>query len=229
MSARVQLYTLGMMLIVLLSAGCSALATSTPIPTATTVPPTATPIPPTTTLTPIALTPTLMTTPTVFAGALTVQAYSTSFAATLTAAPTNTPLPPTLAAECSPTDQDAYVYSPGRLQVRSPCIHVIGTVKGAYDANDGDGIIDLDLDPPFKHFLVPANFTTLFNINGTLHVEIICHGAKSVSICTQNPNPLRQPLPKVGQRISAEGRWVLDMGHRGYAELHPVYRWEVIK
>jgi len=78
------------MLIVLLSAGCSALATSTPIPTATTIPPTNTPIPPTATLTPSA-TPTLTPTPTVFAGALTIQAYSTSFAATLTAAPTNTP------------------------------------------------------------------------------------------------------------------------------------------
>ncbi len=196
MNAKFQLYTLVMILIVLVSTGCSAMATSMPTPTSTAVP-TSTIVPPT-------VTPTIEI-------------------------PTNTPLPPTLAAECSPTDQDAYVFAPGRLQVQSPCIHVVGIVKGAYDSDDGDGIIDLDLDPTFKHFLVPANFTTLFNINGTLHVEIICHAAKSESICAQNPDPLRQPLPKVGQHIWAEGRWVLDWGHTGYAELHPVYRWGVVQ
>jgi hypothetical protein len=145
---------------------------------------------------------------------------------------TSTPSPTLYPSECNPTDQDAYVYLPSRLEVRSECISVTGIVRGAYVTEDGDAIIDLDLDEPYKKFLVEANFTTLFNINGTLHVEIICFGEPSnpiaLLVCSSNPDPLRQPLPEVGQHIAVEGRWVLDNGHTGYAEIHPVYRWSVL-
>jgi hypothetical protein len=40
---------------------------------------------------------------------------------------------------------------------------------------------------------------------------------------------VRDPLPKVGQRISAEGRLVQDLFHEDIAELHPLYRWAVVK
>jgi hypothetical protein len=97
---------------------------------------------------------------------------------------------------------------------------------------DGDGIIDLELDEPDRHYLTPGSFKVL---DGYLHLEIPCYGkppyveALATSTCANNPNPLREPLPAVGQRIWAEGRWVQDTFHEDIAELHPLYRWAVSK
>jgi hypothetical protein len=231
MNARVQLYTLGMMAIVFVSAGCSAPTTSTSIPTATSVPPTAIPIPPTTTLTLSTTTPTLTTRPTLSAGARTVQAYSTSFAATPPAAPTNTPRPPTVAPECTPSDQYLYVYYPGRLLVRSPCIRVTGIVKSISQRGEGDGdfTFEVALDSPFERYLNDENRKQW---RGNLHVEIVCFNPSqgySKGVCDNFPESLRVVPPDVGQHIWLEGPWVLDMGHTGWAELHPLYRWGTLK
>lgn len=241
-SQKVRLYAFGLLLLVLYLVGCGTPVTPTPIPatpipipTATPIPPTTTPIPtpvPTVTATPIpTTTPTLTTTPTVFPGALTLQAYSTSFAATLTAAPTETPRPPTVAPECASSDQYRYVYYPGRLLVRSPCIRVTGTVKSISQRGEGDGdfTFEVALDSPFERYLNDENRKQW---QGNLHVEIVCFNPSqgySKGVCDNFPESLRVVPPEVGQRIWLEGQWVLDMGHTGWAELHPLYRWGTLK
>lgn len=132
--------------------------------------------------------------------------------------------------QCQPSDQDAFVYSPDRLEVLSPCLRVSGVVKNVItNPLDGDGVISLAPDPPFEQYLTAVNHQVL---GGTLHVEVICYslslltGQRARSSCRQNPDPLLGPLPAAGQHVWVEGRWVLDHSHGGWAELHPLYRWE---
>ncbi|MEP7200111.1 MAG: hypothetical protein ABI874_09855 [Chloroflexota bacterium] len=151
-------------------------------------------------------------------------------------APSPTPAPrpsPPPTPACAPTNQDDYVYLSFRLEVLAPCIRVSGVVKSAFvNTSDGDGLIDLAPDEPFKRYLKPGNMQTM---NGNLHLEIVCYGKRPYTqsgvdaVCADNPNPVRDPLPKVGQRIWAEGRWVIDLVHDDIAELHPLYRWSLFK
>jgi len=43
--------------------------------------------------------------------------------------------------------------------------------------------------------------------------------------CAADPDPLAPPFPGVGERVWMEGRYVFDLDHGGWAELHPLYRW----
>ena len=136
---------------------------------------------------------------------------------------------PAQPADCEPGDQDAFVYSPDRLEVLSPCIRVSGTVENVLsNPFDGDAVMGLRVDPPFERYLTPVNRASL---GGTLHVEVICHtggliiNPRARSACSQNRHPLSGPLPQAGAHVWMEGRWVLDHSHGGWAELHPLYRW----
>ena len=132
----------------------------------------------------------------------------------------------TAAAACAPTDQDQYVYSPDRLVVEAGCIHVTGVVEAVRTEADGDFHILLALDPAYAHLLTPANQGEEL---GDLVVEPICVGAVSqtsaMAACASDPDPLRPPYPGVGDKIWMEGRFVFDLDHGGWAELHPLYRW----
>ncbi len=133
----------------------------------------------------------------------------------------------TVPAQCEPTDQDLYVYSPSRLLTISPCVRVVGMIKGDENVeNDGDFTFNVDLDPPYRMYLSPASITKK---SGYIHVEIVCYDAQKATVtiaalCAKNPNPLRS-VPPVGQRVWLEGRMVLDAGHASWTELHPLYRW----
>jgi hypothetical protein len=154
--------------------------------------------------------------------------------------PKSTPQPtfsptrlPTSTAECKPTNQDAYVYFDWRFTVLAACVRVSGVVRRAFvNTGDGDGLIDLELDAPYRRYLTPGNRKI---VGGYLHLEIVCYGklpykeSWATEACADNPNPLRDPLPKVGQRIWAEGRLAQDLFHEEIAELHPLYRWAVVK
>jgi hypothetical protein len=67
---------------------------------------------------------------------------------------------------------------------------------------------------------------------GDLYLEIVCCGAPpghNIAVLFNNiPNPQRPPLPAAGQ-ISAEGWWVLDLGHEAHAGFRPVHRFGVRK
>jgi hypothetical protein len=97
---------------------------------------------------------------------------------------------------------------------------------GSPPAADGDLHILVDLDAAYVHLLRPANQGEEL---GDLVVEPVC--VKSVTqtdaidSCAADPDPLAPPYPAVGERVWMEGRYVFDLDHGGWAELHPLYRW----
>jgi hypothetical protein len=143
-----------------------------------------------------------------------------------TPAPTPGPTPqPKHKAACKATDQVRYVYHPDRLQVAKACIRVKGTVAVIRTEADGDLHILIRLDRPYRYLLRPANQGEEL---GDLVVEPVCVGSVSqtdaIVTCHRDHDPLRS-LPSVGMHIWLEGRYVFDLDHGGWAELHPLYRW----
>jgi hypothetical protein len=103
---------------------------------------------------------------------------------------------------------------------------VTGTVQAIRHEADGDLHILLALDPAYRHLLRPANQGEEL---GDLAVEPVCvHSVRqtdAIAICASDPDPFPGPFPAVGERIWMEGRYVFDLEHGGWAELHPLYRW----
>lgn len=137
-----------------------------------------------------------------------------------------TPKPTTKPAACKPTDQDRYVYNPSRLAVQAACIHVSGTVEAVRHEADGDLHILLALDPAYTRLLTPANQGEEL---GDLVVEPVCvrsvKQADAKETCASDPDPFPGSFPVVGEVVWMEGRYVFDLEHGGWAELHPLYRW----
>lgn len=132
-------------------------------------------------------------------------------------------------AACFPTDQDQYVHDPKRLQVLAACLRVTGTIVSLEaSGGDGDVHIRLRLDASYTYLLKPANIS---DQHGDLVVEPVCvHSPREPDIaklCATDPAPFNGPWPAVGQHVWMEGRYVLDVGHSGWAELHPLYRWGI--
>lgn len=146
---------------------------------------------------------------------------------TATVTPGATPRPTArIAATCRPTDQDQFVYNPSRLEVLRSCIRVTGTVAAVRHEADGDLHILLALDPPDRGLLRPANQGEEL---GDLVIEPVCvrgvTQADAVDVCATDPDPMPGPFPTVGEHVWMDGRYVLDLEHGGWAELHPLYRW----
>ncbi len=154
------------------------------------------------------------------AAATSLAPVSPSVSALSSAKPTTKP------SVCKPTDQDRYVYNPSRLAVQAACIHVSGTVEAVRHEADGDLHILLAVDPKYARLLTPANRGEEL---GDLVVEPVC--VRSVSqadakgTCASDPDPFRGSFPVVGEAVWMEGRYVFDLEHGGWAELHPLYRW----
>jgi len=127
---------------------------------------------------------------------------------------------------CAPTDQDLYVYRPARLEPLAPCIRVIGTVVGSSTEADGDIHINVQLDAPYRGVLRPGNDFE----DGELIVEPVCQvappQADAIRICAADASPLGS-VPRTGDHVQIEGRYVLDLQHHSWAELHPLYRWKL--
>lgn len=115
------------------------------------------------------------------------------------------------------------MYHPDRLQVVQQCLRVTGIVAAIRDERDGDKHILLQLDAPYQNLLQPANQ----NEQGDLVVEPVCVGQVSqsdaVDICASDHDPYSAPLPAIGSHVWMEGRYVYDLDHGGWAELHPLY------
>ncbi|MGZ8514451.1 MAG: hypothetical protein ACXWXA_05350 [Candidatus Limnocylindrales bacterium] len=130
-------------------------------------------------------------------------------------------------AACRPTDQDAFVYHPARLQVVNRCVLVYGTVAVIRHEADGDLHMLLALAPKFRNLLRPANQGVEL---GDLVVEPVCVNtvtqADATATCSADKHPLKV-LPTVGDQVWMQGRYVLDLDHGGWAELHPLYRWGI--
>ena len=125
---------------------------------------------------------------------------------------------------CTPGDQDPYVYRPERLKILKPCLHVTGTVDDLQIEADGDVHYRVRLDPPYTGLLVDGNKAQ----GGDLVVEPVCYAlayqADAMGVCSSDRNSLRS-IPQAGDHVWMEGRYVLDIGHTTWAELHPLYRW----
>jgi hypothetical protein len=138
----------------------------------------------------------------------------------------STPRPTTKSSACKPTDQDRYVYNPSRLAVQAACIRVTGTVEAIRHEADGDLHILVALDPAYTYLLRPANQGEEL---GDLVVEPVCvqsvTQADAIGICASDPDPYPGAFPVVGEAVWIEGRYVFDLEHGGWAELHPLYRW----
>jgi hypothetical protein len=138
----------------------------------------------------------------------------------------STPKPTTQPTGCQPTDQDRYVYNPSRLAVQAACIRVTGTVEAVRHEADGDLHVLLAVDPAYTRLLKPANQGEEL---GDLVVEPVCVRSVSqtdaIAVCRSDPDPFAGRFPVVGEAIWMEGRYVFDLEHGGWAELHPLYRW----
>lgn len=153
-----------------------------------------------------------------------------------TSVPNPTPSPTGAVASCQVTDQDNYVYNPDRLSVQAQCLKVSGEVLAKVQEEDGDFHIRVLLDPQYQNLLTPANQNQCANNDqgvrtcGLLVVEPVCVNPVSqqdaISTCASDPDPLTN-LPNVGQHVWMEGRYVFDMDHGGWAELHPLFKWEI--
>jgi len=146
-----------------------------------------------------------------------------------TAAPVigGTPEPRVPADACTPGeegDQDRYVYRPERLQLLKPCMHMTGTVDHLVVEPDGDVHLSVRPDPAYQGLLVEANKPG----GGYLVVETVCYSfsfhADAMGLCAADTDRM-QNIPQAGDHVWMEGRYVLDVGHSAWAELHPLYRW----
>jgi hypothetical protein len=64
---------------------------------------------------------------------------------------------------------------------------------------------------------------------GDLVVEPVCvrsvSQADAVSTCAADGDPIDSVPATVGAHLWLQGRYVFDLQHGGWAELHPLYRW----
>jgi hypothetical protein len=140
--------------------------------------------------------------------------------------PTMTPGAVTPGGACAPSDQDRYVYQPTRLQVLQACVYITGVVEEIErDGVDGDITLLVRPDPPYEALLTEGNRQAQ---QGNLVVEPVCQLQPllpaAISVCASDPAPYSGPLPPAGTRVWMEGRYVLDLNHGSWAELHPLYR-----
>ena len=92
----------------------------------------------------------------------------------------------------------AGVYHPSRLNVKSRCRVVNGTVrKVVFEQYDGDVHVDLRPDPGFESLLGDGND----RVGGNLIVELIPQDRARVDV------------PTAGARIQVVGPWVEDSQH----------------
>ncbi len=156
----------------------------------------------------------------------TPSASSTPWVSSSPAVSAGIPVSPSPSAvACAATDQDQYVYNPARLEVAAPCIRVTGLVAEVRTEADGDLHMLLALDAAYAHLLTPANQGVE---RGDLVVEPVCVRSvtqlDAIEACAADPDPLSL-LPRQGDYVWMEGRYVFDLQHGGWAELHPLYRW----
>jgi hypothetical protein len=112
------------------------------------------------------------------------------------------------------------------LTVLAACIRMTGTVAAIRKEADGDYHVLVKPDPAYLSLVNPANSGLEL---GDLVVEPVCVGAvtqaDAVTPCKGDTDTVNVVGLAVGMHVWAEGRYVTDGSHGGWAELHPLYRW----
>lgn len=99
----------------------------------------------------------------------------------------------------------------------APCVIATGRVVSVALQPDGDYHVDILPDPGSRWLLNAANLGAL---RGLLRTEIVPQWELAGL-------PVRTPLPppRPWAHIRVSGAEVLDVGHVGWTEIHPVYSW----
>jgi hypothetical protein len=106
--------------------------------------------------------------------------------------------------------------------VLDPCRHAAGIVVDVAHEDDGDYHLWFTPDPAYIQLMNSENH---FQARPAMLAEITpdCPAASNpadahaASLCPRT----RLPIPRIGDRISIDGPWVLDTDH-GWREIHPV-------
>lgn len=110
-------------------------------------------------------------------------------------------------APCRPSAME-HIHNPTRLVVVGRCSTVTGMVRrAAYDPRDGDTVISVAVDAPYRRFLRAED-------QGELTVKVIPTDVPTVRI------------PLVGEHATFHGAWVLNRNADRRAEMHPA--WSIV-
>ncbi len=143
-------------------------------------------------------------------------ASSTTTGTTTTSRPPTTTTPPA----CDATLWK-HVYHPARLKVIKPCLTVTGTIVHIAHEADGDIHVRLAPDAADRWTLQPANLT---GQHGDLVLEPVCERPPTQADAKPACAGYRSTVvvPPVGAHVRVTGVYVYDLGHGGWAEIHPV-------
>lgn len=134
---------------------------------------------------------------------------------------------------CSPTVAQ-HVYKPQRLTQLDACVTVTGTIAdatatrkkrdkrfGVRHEKDGDTHGWLNVDPEWRHLLLPGN---LSDEGGNLVYEVVCafpvSQADAKAACKGYHSSV--VLAPIGAHVAITGVLVQDQNHAKWAEIHPV-------
>ncbi len=119
-----------------------------------------------------------------------------------------------------------YVYDPSRLKIVNDCTSVSGTIASIRVEADGDYHIGLTVDSQYQNLINEENIQ---NQHGNLVLEVICQKPvkqdSAIEACSNYSGHI--DIPNIGDHVIVTGSYVLDLQHGGWAEIHPVSKFEV--
>lgn len=120
-----------------------------------------------------------------------------------------------------------YVYHPSRLKIVNDCTSVSGIITTIRVEADGDYHIGLTVDSQYQNLINDENIQ---NQHGNLVLEVICQKTvtqdSAIEACSRYLGHV--DIPNIGDHVIVTGSYVLDLQHGGWAEIHPVSKFEKI-
>jgi len=119
------------------------------------------------------------------------------------------------------------VYHPARLKLLQPCVTFRGTVLADLHERDGDRHLWLAPDPGYEKFLNAAN---VYKGHKALVAEIVpaCTSEPANETAAAACPASKLGTPVAGSHLEITGRWVEDLNHGSWREVHPVASLKVL-